>query len=97
VAPRLGLAEGIETAMSASALFGLPCWATLGTERFASVAIPAEVSELLLFLDNDSGGRRSEALARKAFAHIPSLEAHYPRTAGADWNDVLCGELRRDR
>jgi hypothetical protein len=88
-APRLGLAEGIETALSASALFRMPCWAALGTERFALVALPPEVTELLLFLDNDAGGRRAEALARQAYPHVPSVEAHYPGRAGADWNDVL--------
>lgn len=87
-APRLGLAEGIETALSASALFGLPCWATLGTERFRHVALPRHVTELVLFLDNDAGGRRAEALAREAHAHLP-IEARYPQLEGADWNDVL--------
>jgi hypothetical protein len=94
-ASRLGLAEGIETALSASALFGVPCWATLGTERFALVALPAEVTELLLFLDNDAGGRRAEALAREAFAHLP-IESHYPRRRGDDWNDVLRARLGLD-
>lgn len=94
IAPRLGLAEGIETALSASALFGIPCWATLGTERFRLVALPPEVAELLLFLDNDPGGRRAEALARQAHGHLP-IEARYPRKSGADWNDVLRASLRR--
>ena len=89
VATRLGLAEGIETALSATALFNLPCWASLGSERFGHVDIPPEVSQLLLFLDNDQGGRRAEALAREAFAYIPSVEARYPCLAGTDWNDVL--------
>lgn len=88
VAARLGLAEGIETALSASALFGLPCWATLGTERFRLVSIPPEVVELVLFLDNDAGGRRAEALAREAFANL-AIETCYPRQPGSDWNDVL--------
>ncbi len=88
VAPRLGLAEGIETALSASVLFGVPCWATLGTERFRLVALPPQVKELVLFLDNDAGGRRAEALAREAYAHLP-IEPRYPGRAGADWNDVL--------
>lgn len=94
VASRLGLAEGIETALSASVLFGLPCWATLGTERFRLVTLPPEVNELVLFLDNDSGGRRAEALARDSFAHLP-IETHHPRRAGADWNDVLRTMIRR--
>lgn len=85
---RLGLAEGIESALSASALFGLPCWATLGTERFALVSIPPLVAELMLFLDNDPGGRRAEALARAAHPGI-AIHAYYPDRAGDDWNDVL--------
>lgn len=95
-APRLGLAEGLETALSATALFGLPCWATLGTERFRRVALPPEVSEVVLFLDNDPGGRRAEALAREAFAHL-TIEARYPRQSGADWNDVLRARTGRTR
>ena len=86
---RLGLAEGIETALSATALFGVPCWATLGTERFRRVALPAEVRELLLFLDHDPGGRRAERLAREAFAHVPLIQVHVPERAGEDCNDVL--------
>ncbi len=96
IAPSLGLAEGIETALSASALFGLPCWATLGTERFRLVVLPREVTELVLFLDNDAGGRRAEKLAREAFAHLP-IEARYPRRNGFDWNDVLRATRRPQR
>lgn len=87
--PTLGLAEGIETALSVTALFGVRCWATLGTERFALVAIPHGVRELLLFLDHDAGGRRAERLARDSFAAVPSIVARYPRRPGDDWNDVL--------
>ena len=86
----LGWAEGIENAMAANQLTGIPCWATLGTERFAHVALPASVKRLILFLDNDPGGRRAERLAREA--HCGSgveIEARYPEASGADWNDVL--------
>ena len=86
----LGLAEGIETAMAAIQLSGLPCWATLGTERFARVALPPPVRRLILFLDNDAGGRRAEMLAREAHRETAiEIEARYPRAVGADWNDVL--------
>ena len=81
--------EGLETALSATALFGLPCWATLGTERFRLVSLPPQVTRLVLFLDNDRGGRRAEALAREAFAYL-AVEVRYPRRRGTDWNDVLC-------
>jgi putative DNA primase/helicase len=85
----LGLAEGIETALSASALFGLPCWATLGTERFQRIALPASIHRIILFLDNDAAGRRAEVLARAHFQHLPVLEARYPERPGEDWNDVV--------
>jgi hypothetical protein len=65
---RLGLAEGIESALSAMQLFGIPCWATLGNERFGLVAIPESVCELYLFIDNDAGGAVAEQRARKAYA-----------------------------
>jgi putative DNA primase/helicase len=100
IGPRLGLAEGIETALSASALFGVPCWAALGTERFGLVDVPACVTRLLLFLDNDAGGRRAEALACAANPAV-AIEVHYPPRSGEDWNDVLmasaerCGRLER--
>ena len=88
-APRLGLAEGIETALSATVLFGVPCWATLGVERFRHVALPPAVRELILFLDHDAGGRRAEQLARDAFAHVACIAVQVPEQPGDDWNDVL--------
>lgn len=94
IAPRMGLAEGVETALSATLLFGLPCWATLGSERFGLIALPPDIGELLLFLDHDQGGRRAEALARAAFGSSLRIEAHYPPRAGDDWNDVLRASVR---
>jgi hypothetical protein len=87
---RLGLAEGIETALSAWQLFGIPCWATLGNERFGLVAIPDSVTELSLFVDNDAGGRQAEARARAAYdAPDRCIVARMPAEAEQDWNDVL--------
>lgn len=86
----LGWAEGIENAIAATLLFRTPCWAMLGTERFARAALPPGVSRLVLFLDNDAGGRRAEALAREAQRRAGvEIEARYPAAPGADWNDVL--------
>lgn len=91
VAPRLGLAEGIESALAVTALFGIPCWATLGTERFGAVNLPGEVTELRLFPDNDAAGRRAEMLARRAFGNRLRIEACYSPGEGEDWNDALAG------
>lgn len=86
----LGWAEGIENALAATQLTAIPCWATLGTERFAHVALPPGVERLILFLDNDRGGRRAEQLAREAHRESGiAIDARYPEAEGADWNDVL--------
>jgi hypothetical protein len=51
--------KGSETAVSVTALFDLPCWATLGTGRFASVDLLDTAEQLTLVLDNDRDGRRA--------------------------------------
>jgi hypothetical protein len=86
----LGLAEGIETALSATSLFGIPCWATLGNERFGLVSIPESVRELYLFVDHDEGGRLAERRARNAYAIANRrIATQVPETPGFDWNDEL--------
>jgi putative DNA primase/helicase len=52
----LGLAEGLETALSATQLTGKPCWATLGADQLPKVAIPDGVRKVVIFADNDSNG-----------------------------------------
>ncbi len=91
---RLGLAEGTESALSAQTLFGIPCWATLGNERFGIVSIPESVTELHLFVDNDKGGdlalkRAMEAYERAGRTIIP----HKPDRPDDDWNDALREQL----
>jgi hypothetical protein len=87
---RLGLAEGIESALSAMQLFRIPCWATLGNERFGRVAIPESVRDLFLFIDNDAGGALAEERALKTYA-APHRVIHSrtPASPGFDWNDEL--------
>lgn len=91
---KLGLAEGLESALSAHMLFGIPCWATLGNERFGIVAIPDSITELHLFADADQGGelalkRGTESYARTGRAIIQ----HTPDRLDHDWNDELSALL----
>jgi hypothetical protein len=88
----LGLAEGIETALAATALTGVSCWAVLGNERLGRIAIPATVRRVILFLDNDVPGRRAGRLARNIFERSGlAVQTRLPAASGADWNDVLLG------
>jgi len=92
---RLGLAEGNESALSAMQLFEIPCWATLGNERFGLVTIPESVRELHLFVDNDAGGLLAEERAREAYAcEGRRIVTRRPERTNDDWNDVLMGRLR---
>jgi putative DNA primase/helicase len=92
---KLGLAEGIETALSAQQLFGVPCWATLGNERFGLVTISESIRELHLFIDADAGGMLAEERAREAYTcQGRVIITHKPMTAGHDWNDVLASQTR---
>lgn len=84
----LGIAEGIEDAMSAMEWFGTPTWAAGGVERLASIDIPAQVKHIILY------GDRGEAAARgleRARAHLTmsgrTLELRLP-DHHADWNDA---------
>jgi phage/plasmid primase-like uncharacterized protein len=63
----LGIAEGVETALAAMQLSGIPCWASLGAGRMQAVAIPNTVRELHVFADDDQAGR--DAAQRIAHAH----------------------------
>ena len=92
---RLGLAEGNETTLSAMQMFKVPCWATLGNERFGLATIPESVRQLYLFVDNDAGGHLAEERAREAYACEGRLiVTRRPELTGDDWNDVLMRSVR---
>jgi putative DNA primase/helicase len=95
----LGIAEGIETALAASQLHGVPVWAGLddgGVDRFIP---PPEVTRLIIFGDNDAnyaGQRAAFSLAKRAILVLKiKVEVRIPdRPADkskVDWNDVLRG------
>ncbi len=93
---KLGLAEGIESAMSAYALTGIPVWATLGNERFGLVSVPESVTQLHLFVDYDAGGELASARGLAAYAREGrTIQVRRPSTPGTDWNDELAAWLRR--
>jgi putative DNA primase/helicase len=91
LAPVLGIAEGIETALAASAMFQIPTWAALnagGVERFVP---PADVERLVIFADNDQNGvgqRAAYALAARLAGKV-QVDVRIPDRADTDWNDVL--------
>jgi hypothetical protein len=96
VSGKLGLAEGIESAMSAYALTGIPVWATLGNERFGLVSVPESVTELHLFVDHDAGGELAASRGLEAHARDGrTIQVRKPSSHNTDWNDELTAWLRR--
>jgi putative DNA primase/helicase len=86
----LGLAEGVETALSASELLGIPVWATLGNERLARIAIPDRIERLVLLPDADPAGRLAARRSRHAYARAGrTIETLFPWHGYNDWNDLL--------
>lgn len=91
----LGLAEGIEDALSAMEWFGTPTWALGGVERLAFVAIPERVRRVIVYGDR---GRSAERLLEKARDHLTAngreLVSRVPDHHD-DWNDAWRARHRR--
>jgi len=95
----LGIAEGIETAMSASALYEMPVWAAINATMLAKWWPPEGCDEVAIFADNDAkfGGQAAAyALAHKLAVKGIAVTVHMPEAVGSDFNDVwLQGRGRR--
>jgi putative DNA primase/helicase len=88
--PTLGVAEGIETALSAYQLFDVPTWAALSANGMASFLWPEVVRRLVIFADNDesfTGHKAAYTLACRAKAKGLAVEVRMPEAK--DWNEVL--------
>lgn len=89
----LGLAEGVENALSAMEMTGTPCWATLGAQRLPRITLPDIVRRVIIFGDRDATGELHAGLAVTAYSQQGrSVEIMWPPGDAADWNDALCAE-----
>jgi putative DNA primase/helicase len=84
----LGIAEGIESALSAQQLFNVPCWATLGCARLEKVAIPHCVRHLIVFGDFDERGRAAAKTTVEKHQQTRRTESRFP-DGHVDWNGAL--------
>ena len=87
----LGIAEGIETSLAASELFGVPAWSCISAQGIESFEPPEGVREVIIFADNDenfagqaAAYRAAHRLKLKGFA----VEVCIPQEPG-DWLDEL--------
>lgn len=93
VAEHIGLAEGIETALSVTQLYGIPCWATGDAGRLERFQPPAGVGRITVFCDmdqNHTGEAAAEALAKRLIIkHGIGCEVRRDCARGTDYNDLL--------
>ncbi len=85
----LGLAEGVETALSATQLFEIPVWAALGS-RLDRIDVPDNVIEVQVFSDNgEPGHEAAEKAAEKFTSQGRRVVLRFPPEPFGDWNDAL--------
>lgn len=87
----LGIAEGIETALAASILFGVPVWAGVSANGLRDFAPPLSVRNVYVFGDNDvnqTGQKAAEQLAERLTRSGFTVRTHIPLVSG-DWHDEL--------
>ena len=88
--PVLGIAEGVETGLSAMELFGLPVWCSLSASRLDGLYLPPEALEVHLFTDNGTRGHEAAERAAKAYqAPGRRVVVRFPPERFGDWNDAL--------
>jgi putative DNA primase/helicase len=92
----LGVAEGIETAIAAHELFGLPTWAIISSTIMESFVSPAGNRRITIFADHDSnfaGQLSAFTLAHRLDRTDRDLaiEVMIPPEPDSDWLGVLNG------
>lgn len=91
VAAKICIAEGIETALSAMQMSGLPSWAALSTSGVRSIRLPPEVREVVICADGDEPGHKAARTAAVRLTHEGRIVRIAEAPVGSDFNDVLRG------
>lgn len=97
----LGVAEGVETALSAYRATQIPVWATVNATLMEAFEVPKGVHTVLIWADKDKSltGEKSasvlkarlERMGIQVFILVPKLPIP-SRAKGVDWNDVLMSQ-----
>ena len=88
-ADTLGISEGIETALSAAAIDGVPVWAALNTSLLAKFVPPPGVSLLRIYADADVPGLEAAGRLMERLQAYVRLELRLPAAPHKDFNDQL--------
>lgn len=94
----LGVAEGIETALSVMAARHVPVYAALDAGNLGGLPTSDRYGRLVIWADNDPAGSKaaSSLAARWQAARIPA-RIELPLDPGSDWNDVVMADAQEVR
>jgi putative DNA primase/helicase len=84
------LAEGIETAIAASQISGLPAFSVMNAHCMATFEPPEDITEVQIYADNDKsyvGQKSAYQLAERLAAKQIKVDVHISPTPGEDWLD----------
>lgn len=87
----IGVAEGIETALAAQAMFEVPVWAALSAGELVRFEPPAKAQRVIVFADNDSnfaGQSAAFGLAHRLRVAGLEVDVRVPEKVDTDWNDA---------
>ncbi len=90
----MGVAEGIETALSAAALDGVPVWAALNTSLLAKFLPPAGVKTLRIHADRDIPGLEAAGRLMERLQGRVRFELRVPPAPHKDFNAQLMSRTR---
>jgi putative DNA primase/helicase len=90
----LGIAEGIETALSAAFLESVPVWGALNTALLAKFEPPAGVALLRIFADRDEAGLIAAGRLMERLQGRVRFELRVPPAPAKDFNDLLMSRSR---
>lgn len=93
----LGVAEGIETALAARAIFGTPVWAALSADGMARFKWPEGTHRVTIFADAGEAGRQAAATLSDRLNLADIWNEVIAPLHGDDFNDdLLRGAVKTD-
>jgi hypothetical protein len=90
----IGIAEGIETALSAAAVLDwLPTWAAVTAGNMETLVFPPTIHRVIILADNDTPGAEGAKRAKIAYEKQKlSVEIYTPDAQYKDFNDLAVGK-----
>ncbi len=85
----LGIAEGIETALSAAAIFNVPTWAALSADGVRRWEWPASIKRVTIFADAGNAGQQAAADLAERLKSSGIATTIVSPLHGDDFNDDL--------